>query len=134
MRSLLALGLLIAVCASASAAAAHSKPRHHHGYSGYGSYSRYGGRSPYDSYGSYRGGFGGGYGGGSLAAAVSAATIRRNGAGSPTDSLCPPAAHVAGGVWLGNERGLEERSRNSSTPSTRKRPTHLATVFAVVLN
>src|SRR2546423_7783478 len=44
------------------------------------------------------------------------------------------AAHVAGGVWLGNERGLEERSRNPSTPSARNRSTHLATVFAVVLN
>jgi hypothetical protein len=43
------------------------------------------------------------------------------------------AAHVAGGVWLGNERGLEERSCKPSTPSARKRPTHLATVFGVVL-
>jgi hypothetical protein len=41
---------------------------------------------------------------------------------------------VAGAVWLGNERGLEERSRKPSTPSARNRPTHLATVFGVVLN
>jgi hypothetical protein len=63
MRSLLALGLLIAVCTSA--AAAHSRPRHHHGYSSYGSYSRYGsygGPSPYNSYGSYGGSYGSGYG------------------------------------------------------------------------
>jgi hypothetical protein len=44
------------------------------------------------------------------------------------------AAHVAGAVWLGDESGLEERSRKPSTPSARKRPTHLPTVFAVVLN
>ena len=44
------------------------------------------------------------------------------------------AVHVARGVWLGDERGLEERSRNPSTPSARKRLTHLATVFGVVLN
>src|SRR5258708_33029568 len=44
------------------------------------------------------------------------------------------AVHLDGGIWLGNERGLEERSRNPSTPSARNRPTHLATVFAVVLN
>jgi hypothetical protein len=31
------------------------------------------------------------------------------------------AAHVAGGIWLGNERGLEDRSRNPSTPSARSR-------------
>ena len=37
MRSLLAFGLLIAVCASATAA--HSRPRHHHGYGSYGGYS-----------------------------------------------------------------------------------------------
>src|SRR6266849_506420 len=43
-------------------------------------------------------------------------------------------AHVAGAVWLGNERGLEERSRKPSTPPARNRSTHLATVFAVVLN
>jgi hypothetical protein len=42
-------------------------------------------------------------------------------------------AHVAATVWLGDERGLEDRSRNSSTPSARNRSTHLATVFAVVL-
>lgn len=41
---------------------------------------------------------------------------------------------VAGGVWLGDEWGLEERSRNPSTPSARNRLTHLATVFGVVLN
>src|ERR1700754_4541400 len=43
------------------------------------------------------------------------------------------AVHVAGGVWLGDEWGLEERSRNPSTPSARNRLTHLATVFGVVL-
>jgi hypothetical protein len=32
------------------------------------------------------------------------------------------------------ERGLEERSRKPSTPSTLKRLTYLATVLAVVLN
>lgn len=44
------------------------------------------------------------------------------------------AAPVAGWVWLGNERGLEERSRNPLTPSAPKRLTHLATVFAETLN
>ena len=44
------------------------------------------------------------------------------------------AVHVAGGVWLGDEWGLEERSCNPSTPSARNRLTHLATVFGVVLN
>jgi hypothetical protein len=44
------------------------------------------------------------------------------------------ATHVAGGVWLGNESGLEERSRKPSMPSARKRSTHLATVPGVVLN
>jgi len=58
MRSLLALGLVIAVCTSA--AAAHSKPRHH-GYHSHG--GSYGAPSPYDSYGSYGGSSGGGYGG-----------------------------------------------------------------------
>src|SRR3984957_6921019 len=43
-------------------------------------------------------------------------------------------AHVAGAAWLGNERGLEERSRKPSTPSARNRSTHLATVLGVVLN
>src|SRR6202049_1932763 len=42
-------------------------------------------------------------------------------------------AHVAGAVWLGNERGLEERARKPSTPPVRNRSTHLATVFGVVL-
>src|SRR5262249_22167074 len=41
---------------------------------------------------------------------------------------------VAGGIWLGDERGLEDRSRKPSTPSAQKRPTHLPTVFGVVLN
>jgi hypothetical protein len=41
--------------------------------------------------------------------------------------------YVAGAVWLGKEWGREERSRNPSTPSARKRLTHLATVLAVVL-
>jgi hypothetical protein len=44
------------------------------------------------------------------------------------------AAHVAGGVWLDDEWGLEERSRNPSTPSAQNRLTHLATVFGVALN
>jgi hypothetical protein len=48
MRSILALGLLIAVCASATVA--HARPRHH-GYH-YGSYASYGGYS-------YGGGFSG---------------------------------------------------------------------------
>src|SRR6266545_2190582 len=43
------------------------------------------------------------------------------------------AVQVAGGAWLGNERGLEERSPNPSIPSARNRATHLATVFGVVL-
>src|ERR1700676_509777 len=43
-------------------------------------------------------------------------------------------AHVAGSVWLGNERGLEERSCNPSTPSARNRLTHLATILGVMLN
>ena len=42
------------------------------------------------------------------------------------------AAHVGGGVWFGDEWGLEERSRKPSIPSARKRATHLATVFGVV--
>src|SRR5258708_10508706 len=41
--------------------------------------------------------------------------------------------YVAGAVWLGKEWGREERSRNPSTPSARKRLTHLATVLAAVL-
>jgi hypothetical protein len=44
------------------------------------------------------------------------------------------AEQAAGAVWLGEESGLEERSRKPSTPSARKRLTHLATVFAVVWN
>jgi hypothetical protein len=44
------------------------------------------------------------------------------------------AVHVVGRVWLGDEWGLEERSRNPSAPSARNRLTHLATVFGVVLN
>jgi hypothetical protein len=43
------------------------------------------------------------------------------------------AVHVVGGVWLGDEWGLEERSRNPSAPSARNRLTHLVTVFGVVL-
>jgi hypothetical protein len=42
------------------------------------------------------------------------------------------AAHVVGGVWLGDEWGLEERSRKPSIPSARNRATHSATVFGVV--
>ena len=41
---------------------------------------------------------------------------------------------VASGIWLGDERGFEERSRKPTTPSALKRATHLATVFGVVLN
>src|SRR6478736_6653296 len=44
------------------------------------------------------------------------------------------AAQTAGAVWLGDERGFDERSCKPATPSPRKRPTHLATVFGVVLN
>jgi hypothetical protein len=41
-------------------------------------------------------------------------------------------ARVATGVWLGDEWGRDERSRNPSTPSARNRLTHLATFFGVV--
>ena len=41
-------------------------------------------------------------------------------------------AHVAAGVWPGNEWGREERSRSPSTPSVRKRVTHLATIVGDV--
>src|SRR5262245_46184516 len=44
------------------------------------------------------------------------------------------ASAVASGVWLGNECGREERSRKPSTPSVRKRLTHLSTVFQLALN
>jgi hypothetical protein len=44
------------------------------------------------------------------------------------------AAHTAGAVWLGDECGLEERSCKPTTALARKRATHLATVFGVVLN
>jgi hypothetical protein len=44
------------------------------------------------------------------------------------------AVHVAGAVWLGNECGGDERSREPSTSSARKRPSHLVTDFCVVLN
>src|SRR5882757_499530 len=44
------------------------------------------------------------------------------------------ASQVASGIWPGDERGLEDRSRKPSRPSALKRSTHLATVFAVVLN
>jgi hypothetical protein len=43
-------------------------------------------------------------------------------------------ALVAGDVWLGDERGLDERSRKPFTPSALNRSTHLATVFGVVLS
>src|ERR1700752_5007735 len=43
------------------------------------------------------------------------------------------ASAVARPIWLGDERGLEDRSCNPFTPSVRKRLTHLATVFGVVL-
>ena len=44
------------------------------------------------------------------------------------------AAHTAGVAWPGDEWGLDERSCNPATPLARKRATHLATVFDVVLN
>src|SRR6185437_1518583 len=44
------------------------------------------------------------------------------------------AAHTPGVVWLGDECGLDERSRNPSTPSASNRSIHLPTVFGVVLN
>jgi hypothetical protein len=44
------------------------------------------------------------------------------------------AAHTAGAVWLGDERGFDDRSCKPASPSARKRSTHLATVFGVVLN
>src|SRR5205807_8833741 len=44
------------------------------------------------------------------------------------------ASAVASGIWFGDERGLEDRSRKPSTPSAQKRSTHLPTVFGVVLN
>jgi hypothetical protein len=37
-------------------------------------------------------------------------------------------------AWLGDERGRDERSCKPTTPSARKRSTHLATVFGVVSN
>src|SRR5512144_3083383 len=48
--------------------------------------------------------------------------------------MASTAAHVACGVWPGDERGPEDRSRKPSTPSVRKRSTHFDTVFGVVLN
>jgi hypothetical protein len=44
------------------------------------------------------------------------------------------AAQTAGRAWLGDEWGLDERSRKPATPSMRKRSTHLATVLGVVRN
>src|SRR5262245_57682304 len=44
------------------------------------------------------------------------------------------ASQVASGIWTGDERGREDRSRKSPTPSARKRSTHLPTVFGMVLN
>ena len=44
------------------------------------------------------------------------------------------AAHTPGVAWLGDECGLDERSRNPSTPSASNRSIHLPTVFGVVLN
>ena len=44
------------------------------------------------------------------------------------------ASAVASEIWLGDERGFEERSRKPTTPSALKRATHLATVLGVVLN
>jgi hypothetical protein len=44
------------------------------------------------------------------------------------------AAQTAGAAWLGDECGLDERSRKPSTPSTSNRSIHLPTVFDVVLN
>jgi hypothetical protein len=43
------------------------------------------------------------------------------------------ASQVATAVWLGDERGREERSSKPATPLARNRPTHLPTVLAEVL-
>ena len=43
-------------------------------------------------------------------------------------------AHMAGVAWLGDECGLDERSRKPSTPSASNRSIHLETVFGVVWN
>jgi hypothetical protein len=44
------------------------------------------------------------------------------------------AKQMAGVAWLGDESGLEDRSRKPSTPSASNRAIHLATAFGVVLN
>src|SRR6516165_3662715 len=44
------------------------------------------------------------------------------------------AEQMAGVAWLGDESGLEDRSRKPSTPSAANRAIHLAAVFGVVLN
>ena len=50
------------------------------------------------------------------------------------EQRCPlPPSAVAREVWLGDESGLEDRSRKPTTPSASKRATHLATVLGVVL-
>jgi hypothetical protein len=41
-------------------------------------------------------------------------------------------AQTAGVAWLGEECGLDDRSRKPSAPSASNRAIHLATVFAVV--
>ena len=43
-------------------------------------------------------------------------------------------SQAAGPVWLGDERGRDERSCKPATPSARNRATHLATVFGVAWN
>src|SRR3981189_2203272 len=55
-------------------------------------------------------------------------------AGVALAAQCLDYGACGGAVSLGNERGLEERSRNPSTPSVRNRSTHLATIFGVMLN
>ena len=44
------------------------------------------------------------------------------------------ASQTAGVAWLGDESGLDERSRKPSTPSASNRSIHFTTVFGVVLN
>ena len=43
------------------------------------------------------------------------------------------ASAVAREIWLGDERGFEDRSRKPTTPCALKRSSHLATVLGVVL-
>src|SRR5262249_45367215 len=59
-------------------------------------------------------------------------------AASHADALCRAGTTASSlrsnELWLAGERGLEDRSRKPSTPSAQKRPTHLPSVFGVVLN